>query len=222
MNTQALDIARQQRDAVQVILDLVKKHPQQITIVAIGPLTNVARALQKEPKTMKKVKEIIAMGGAFRVAGNQSPVAEFNIYVDPDAAHRVFHSGIPITLLPLDVTQQGVLQRSDVVRLARRGKHGLGFFIQRMTRRYMEYHKETEGFLGGYLHDPLAVAVAVKRDLVRYHDLHVEVETRGEITRGMTVAEIRSEREKRTPNAHVGYELKKREFLDFFQSRVWS
>jgi len=210
------------RDAVRVILDLVKRHPHQITIVAIGPLTNVARALQKEPKTMKKVKEIIAMGGAFQVAGNQGSVAEFNMYVDPDAAHCVFHSGIPITLLPLDVTQQGVLQRSDVVRLARKGKHDLGFFIQRMTRRYMEYHKETEGFLGGFLHDPLAVAVAIKEGLVRYRDLHVEVETRGEITRGMTVAEIRPEREKRIPNARVGYGLKRRKFLQFFQSRVWS
>jgi inosine-uridine nucleoside N-ribohydrolase len=211
-----------EKDAVQVILDLVKEHSGQITIVAIGPLTNVACALHKEPRTMRKVKEIIAMGGAFQVAGNQGPVAEFNMYVDPDAADWVFHSGIPITLLPLDVTQQGVLQRSDVVRLARRGEHGLGLFIRRMTRRYMEYHKETEGFLGGYLHDPLAIAVAVRRNLVRYHDLHVEVETRGEITRGMTVAEARTEREKRPPNARVGHRLMRKEFLDFFRSRVWS
>jgi inosine-uridine nucleoside N-ribohydrolase len=210
-----------ERDAEQVILDLVKEYPEQITIVAIGPLTNVARALQKEPRTMKKVKEIIAMGGAFQVAGNQGPVAEFNMYVDPEAAHCVFHSGVPITLLPLDVTQQGVFQRSDVVHLARKGEYGLGLFIERMTKRYMEYHEETEGFLGGYLHDPLAIAVAVKRELVRYHDLHVEVETQGEITRGMTIAELRTEREKRPPNARVGYRLKRRQFLEFFQSRVW-
>lgn len=208
--------------AVERILRLVEKYPEQITLVTIGPLTNVALALQEEPKTLKKVKEIIAMGGAFRVPGNQGPVAEFNMYVDPDAARCVFHSRIPITLLPLDVTQQGVLLRSDVVRLAHKGRHGLGSFIQRMTKRYMEYHEETEGFLGGYLHDPLAVAVAVKRDLVRYHDLYVEVESRGKITRGMTVAEVRPGREKRPPNVRVGYRLRRKEFLEFFQSRVWS
>jgi inosine-uridine nucleoside N-ribohydrolase len=210
------------RNAVDVIIDIVKGHPQRVTIVAIGPLTNIALALAKDFRTMRNVREIIVMGGAFGVAGNTGPVAEFNTYVDPEAARCVLDSALPTTLVPLDVTQKAVLQRSDVVRLARKGSNGIGLFIERITKKYMQYHKKTEGFLGGYLHDPLAVAVAVRKSLVRCRELHVEVETQGDITRGMTVAELRPACEKRPPNARVAYELRTPEFLDLFESRVWS
>ena len=210
------------KNADDVILELIRRYPHKITIVAIGPLTNIAHALRKDFKSMKKVQEIIIMGGAFDVAGNTGPVAEFNMYVDPEAAERVLHSGIPITLVPLDATQQVALQRSDVARLARNGSNEIGVFIERMTKRYMQYHKTTEGFLGGYLHDPLAVGVAVNRRFVRCREVHVEVETHGEITRGMTVAETRPMHEHRQPNARMAFEVKRKEFLRFFQSRVWS
>jgi purine nucleosidase len=210
------------KNATEIILALLQKYPRQITIVAIGPLTNIAHALKKDFKTMKKTREIVIMGGAFDVAGNTGPVAEFNMYVDPEAADRVLRSGIPITLIPLDVTQQVVLRRSDVVRLARKGSNRIGLFIERMTKNYMQYHKTTEGFSGGYLHDPLAVGVAVNRRFVRCRDVHVEVETHGELTRGMTVAELRAQHDQKQPNARVAFEVKHNEFVRFFKSRVWS
>jgi purine nucleosidase len=210
------------KDATEIILALLQKHPRQITIVAIGPLTNIAHALKRDFKTMKKTREIVIMGGAFEVAGNTGPVAEFNMYVDPEAADRVLRSGIPITLIPLDVTQQVVLRRPDVVRLAHKGSNQIGRFIERMTKKYMQYHKTTEGFSGGYLHDPLAVGVAVDRRFVRCRDVHVEVETHGELTRGMTVAELRPRNNQRQPNARMAFEVKHNEFVRFFKSRVWS
>jgi purine nucleosidase len=210
------------KDATEIILALLQKHPRQITIVAIGPLTNIAHALKRDFKTMKKTREIVIMGGAFEVAGNTGPVAEFNMYVDPEAADRVLRSGIPITLIPLDVTQQVVLRRPDVVRLAHKGSNGIGRFIERMTKKYMQYHKTTEAFSGGYLHDPLAVGVAVDRRFVRCRDVHVEVETHGELTRGMTVAELRPRNNQRQPNARMAFEVKHNEFVRFFKSRVWS
>jgi inosine-uridine nucleoside N-ribohydrolase len=209
------------RDANEVILEFVRRHPHKITIVAIGPLTNIAHALRKDLKAMKKVQEIIIMGGAFGVAGNTGPVAEFNMYVDPEAAERVLRSGAPITLVPLDATQRVALQRSDVIRLARKGSNGIGLFVERITKKYMRYHWTTEGFLGGYLHDPLAVGVAINKRFVRCREVHVEVETRGEVTRGMTVAEMRQMHEQRKPNVRMAVEVKHKEFLQFFQSRVW-
>jgi purine nucleosidase len=210
------------KDATEIILALLQKYPRQITIVAIGPLTNIAHALKRDFKTMKKTREIVIMGGAFEVAGNTGPVAEFNMYEDPEAADRVLHSGIPITLIPLDVTQQVVLRRPDVVRLAHKGSNQIGRFIERMTKKYMQYHKTTEGFSGGYLHDPLAVGVAADRRFVRCRDVHVEVETHGEITRGMTVAELRPRNNQRQSNARMAFEVKHNEFVRFFKSRVWS
>jgi inosine-uridine nucleoside N-ribohydrolase len=210
------------KNATEVILALLQKYPRQITIVAIGPLTNIARALKRDFKTMKKAREIVIMGGAFGVAGNTGPVAEFNMYVDPEAADCVLHSGIPITLIPLDVTEQVVLRRPDVVRLARKGSNGIGQFIEGMTKKYMQYHRTTEGISGGYLHDPLAVGVAVSKTFIRCRDVHVEVETRGELTRGMTLAELRLRHEQKQPNARMAFEVKHDEFVRFFKSRVWS
>jgi inosine-uridine nucleoside N-ribohydrolase len=210
------------KNATEVILALLHRYPRQITIVAIGPLTNIAHALKRDFKTMKKTREIIIMGGAFEVAGNTGPVAEFNMYVDPEAADRVLHSGIPITLIPLDVTQQVVLLRPDVVSLARKRSNRIGLFIERVTKNYMQYHKTTEGFSGGYLHDPLAVGVAVSKRFVRCRDVHVEVETHGDLTRGMTVTELRPRHEQKQPNARMAFEVKHNEFVRFFKSRVWN
>ena len=208
-------------NAVQVILDIVRKHPHELTIVALGPLTNLALAIEKDLKTMKKVREIIAMGGAFRVPGNTGPVAEFNMYVDPDAAQRVFQAGLPLTLVPLDVTEQVVLHRSKVLRMETEDPIWLGTFIARFTQTYMEYHKKTEGSSGAYLHDPLTVGIAIRANFVRRRDLHVEVKTEGKLTRGMSVADLRPSGEKRPSNARVAYDVRSKEFLQFFESRVW-
>jgi inosine-uridine nucleoside N-ribohydrolase len=208
--------------AVDVMLDFVRQFPGQLTIVALGPMTNLALALEKDPRTMQSVRRIISMGGAFRVPGNTGPVAEFNMYVDPHAAARVIRANLPLTFIPLDVTQQVRLTGSRVARLRAKGERKVGTFIAKCTQFYMEYHKKTEGFFGGYLHDPLAVGVAIRPRFLRCRRQHVEVETDGTLTRGMTVMETGPSRERQSPNATVAYAARKKEFEEFFYRRVWS
>ena len=206
--------------AVDVILRLIRKYPTQITVVALGPLTNLALALQKSQRTMKNVKEIIAMAGAFRVPGNTGPVAEFNTCVDPEAAQKVLDAGIPLTIIPLDVTEQVKLYQNEIMKIRKTSKSGIILFISEVSRFYMDFHKKFLGFLGGYLHDPLTVGVAIRKDFVLTRRLHVTVETKGDVTRGMMVAEFRSSFEKKLPNADVAVVVRKDEFLNFFRSRV--
>lgn len=206
--------------AADVILGLVRKYPRELTIVAIGPLTNVAIAVEKGPEVMKNVREIIAMGGAFRVPGNTGPHAEFNMYVDPHAAQRVLDARLPLTLLPLDVTEQAILHRPEVSSARNRGDRRIGNFIAEMTHAYMRYHEETVGFLGGYLHDPLAIGVAIRGDFVQCRNLKIAVKTTEDSQRGKTVVVPRRSEKKWQPNARVAQTVKKKEFLDFFRSRV--
>jgi inosine-uridine nucleoside N-ribohydrolase len=207
-------------NAGDVILRLVKKYPGEITVIALGPLTNLALAIRRGPRTMKDVKEIIAMAGAFRVPGNTGPVAEFNTYVDPDAAQQVLDAGLPLTLIPLDVTEQVKLYWTDIIERRNASSGKILSFISDVTRFYMDFHKQSLGFLGGYLHDPLTVGAAIKKRFVLTKKVHATVETRGEVTRGMTVAEFRSRFEQKPPNVDVAVGVQKEEFLNFFRSRV--
>ncbi len=208
--------------AFGVIINLAKKYPKQLTIVALGPMTNLAKAIRKDSRAMKQVKEIIAMGGAFRVFGNTGPLAEFNMFVDPDAAQIVLHAGIPLTLVPLDVTQQLALTREDVLTHLRKKKNPKMEFISKATKFYMKYHQKTEGWYGGYLHDPLAISVAIRPEILRCVNAHVDVEIEGTFTRGMTVAKLRKEEEERPSNARIAVDVDKKRFWHLFHSRVWS
>ncbi len=169
--------------AANIILDTLKQE-KKITIVATGPLTNIALAIKKDPSVMKRAKEIVVMGGAFGGAHNTGPVAEFNFYVDPESADAVMNSGIPIRLVPLNVTEQCFLYPGDLrsIRDAR-----LRRYLHRVTDFYFNFHRRTEGFLGGYLHDPLAVVAAVEPSLVKTETGYVHVETAGNYTRGASV-----------------------------------
>src|SRR5512142_3348846 len=125
--------------SVDFLIERITSAPGEITLVCIGPLTNVAVALRKEPRIIHDVKEVIIMGGAIRHQGNTTPLAEFNVYVDPHASYMVYHSGMPITLVPLDVTYQCRLTRADVQRL-RRIDCPITKFVEDSTRFYMEFH----------------------------------------------------------------------------------
>ena len=160
------------------------------------------------------------MGGAFRVAGNTGPVAEFNYFVDPHAAQMVLHSGIPVTIVPLDLTQQIVLMRTELERRAMRRSSTLSRTIMKMTRFYMTYHERTEGFNGGFLHDPIAVAAAVRPELFRTHRLHVDIETKAEFTRGMSVADFRGKQ--KNSRVEVALQFDKEGFLRLFHERLWA
>lgn len=208
--------------AVHTILALCEGFPGKLVIIALGPLTNIARAWLKRPATLMKVKRIIIMGGAFRVPGNTGPVSEFNFYVDPEAANLLLNSGLPITLVPLDLTQQIVLMRSELEYRARRRSNRLSKFVLRFTRLYMRYHQKTEGFLGAFLHDPIAVSVAIDRELFRTQRASVQVETKGDLTRGMTIGDFRKKSGVRRKAVDVALRIDKERFLTLFHERLWS
>lgn len=207
--------------AVETILQFCRRYGKRLTIVTVGPLTNVALALKADRQTVLRAGRIISMGGAFHVPGNTGPVAEFNYYVDPDAAHAVLTSGVPVTVIPLDVTHQVVVMRSEMEYRARRRASTVAQTILDMTRDYMLYHRETQGFNGGYLHDPLAVGVAVDSTLVRTRKVHVDVEAAGSYTRGMTVADFRTRIPRSQRTVDVALKVDRDRFLRLFHGRLW-
>jgi purine nucleosidase/pyrimidine-specific ribonucleoside hydrolase len=209
-------------NAFEVILDLVGRQPGEMTLIALGPLTNVALALQAEPARMRRLRELVIMGGAIRVPGNVTPAAEFNIHADPHAAANVLASGLSITLVPLDVTRQVRLPRQEVRGLAERVDDPVVRFVHHATTKAMVFYEQREGVASMALHDPLAVGVAVDPSLVRAVPLMVDVETEGRLTDGMTVGDLRpiSEELKRPPNLQVALEVDAARFLSMFKERV--
>ncbi len=175
--------------AVPRLLRVVRQHGRALTVIALGPLTNIARAIQADPETMRQLGSLVIMGGAIAVPGNVSPVAEFNIYVDPHAADIVFQAGLPITLIPLDVTQHVRLTPDLLPSTRQAARTPVAQALFDLTRYTFQRYPE-----GMTLHDPLAVAVALDPSLVTCVSLSVGVETRGTRTRGMTVADRRPAR----------------------------
>ncbi len=174
------------RHAVEVIIDIVNANPGVITLVPVGPLTNIALALLQDPTLREKVPEIILMGGS-TVGGNASPAAEANIYNDPEAAKIVFNSGIPITMVGLGATSQTKLYRRHLPALANSGS-AIGKFVADINDFYIGF-SERLGFEGADLHDPLAVGMAFdKTYATEMKSMLIDVETKGDLTYGETVA----------------------------------
>jgi len=175
--------------AVDYIIDTLRNEPSgTITLCPIGPLTNIATAFQKAPDIIEKVQEIILMGGAYFEVGNVTPAAEFNIYVDPEAADIVFKSGAPIVVMPLDVTHKALVtkQRNDAFRNI---GTPVGIAVAKMTEFFERFDKEKYGSEGAPLHDPCVTAYLIKPDLFKGRHVNVEIETGSALTRGMTVAD---------------------------------
>jgi len=206
-------------NAVDLMISEIKTERYGISLVTAGPLTNLAKAVEKDPSIRDYVREVIVMGGAIGVPGNVTPAAEFNIYTDPEAAQTVFASGLPITLVPLDVTTQVVLRPDHLAKIEEANTE-LTDFIGRMVRYYMEASKRFGGLDGCYLHDPLAVGFAIDNSIARTEMVHVEVEThKGAVTRGMTLADLRAKPSSR-PNVRYCSEVRSDDFLDLFVSRL--
>ena len=174
--------------AADLMSRLIASHPGELTLIATGPLTNVARAMRKDPRTMAQLKEIIFMGGAIYVPGNIPPgAAEFNIFVDPHAAEVVLDFPVPLVMVPLDVTHEVKLMRTVVEQEFKHHAAVVPHFIADATRKYMQFYLSDQGHDGCYLHDPLAVGVAIDPSLVTTEQLRVYVETEGSVTTGMTM-----------------------------------
>ena len=170
-------------NAVEFIQDRVTRSPGQLTIIAIGPLTNVAAALDNRPDIVGAVTEIVVMGGVVGVPGNITPYAEFNIHEDPWAANAVFASGVPVTLVGLDVTHQAFMHRRD----GPRWFEGASRSAQLGNRILADRFRELDDAQEFHLHDPLAVAAAIEPDILKFRRAQVSVVTDGR-ERGRTVA----------------------------------
>ncbi len=210
------------QDASALIAERVGSAPGEIVLICIGPLTNLATAILAAPDKMAKVKQIVIMGGAIAVPGNVTPCAEFNLYVDPDAAEVVFTSGLPITLVPLDVTQQVILTQEQIDASVRPIGNRVAQFVCDSTQRLLRHEQERTPLAAIPLHDPLAVGIVIDDSLVRRRPFHLEVETAAGPSRGTTIADRRSIKEgwKKPPNIEVCVEVDPGRFVDLFLDRV--
>ena len=220
------------RFAPDLIIELVHQYPHEITLVPVGPLTDIALAVEKDPSLVPLVKEVLVMGGSLS-GGNATAAAEANIYNDPEAARVVFEAGWPLTMVGLNVTEKTLITRVDLERLAE--THGpQNDFVVGVLRFMVDLARKL-GAEGTAMHDPLTVGAVIDRTLITTRDMRVDIETRGEYTRGETVASrhnsadrriLRGDRyviegiEKVQPNVHVAVESDARRFIALFLSRI--
>jgi inosine-uridine nucleoside N-ribohydrolase len=185
-----------------------------LTLVAVGPLTNVARYL--DAHGAEGIERVVLMGGAI-AEGNFTPAAEFNIWCDPEAAARVFASGLDVTMCGLDVTHKALLGPAVEERLRAAGR--IGTFVAELNIFFTRYHRETYGWDGAPIHDAVAVAHVIRPELLETRHRNVEVELESELTRGRTVVDL-WRRTERPPNAHVGVDLDVDGFFELLVGRV--
>jgi purine nucleosidase len=180
-------IELQAQHAVDFIIETLMAHPADtITLCILGPMTNIGLALIKEPRIAPRIKRIVAMGGGFFEGGNITPTAEFNIYVDPQAARLVFESGIPITLIPLDCTHQALTTKARIEKF-RGMKNQTGPATAQLLDFFERFDEQKYGTDGGPLHDPCVIAWLLQPELFTSRDVNVAIECESELTMGMTV-----------------------------------
>ncbi|EAR51398.1 inosine-uridine preferring nucleoside hydrolase [Oceanicola granulosus HTCC2516] len=179
----------QAQHAVDFITETLRREPAgSVTLCPLGPLTNIAAALQRAPEIAERVQEIVLMGGAYFEVGNITPAAEFNIYVDPEAADIVFHSGIPLTVVPLDTTHKALTTKPRIDAFRAMGTK-VGDSVAAWTDFFERFDMEKYGAEGAPLHDPCVIAHLIDPTLMTGRHVNVEIETSSELTLGMTVAD---------------------------------
>ncbi|MYD62674.1 MAG: nucleoside hydrolase [Gemmatimonadetes bacterium] len=178
-------------DAVDFLVQTLSDQPGEITIIAVGPLTNLALAEQRQPGTLQKAKQVIVMGGAIAETGNSTPVAEFNFYADPHAAQIVVHSDAALLIVPLDATRQVVLSETDIENQIASLKTVASQFVVDAVQNVFALYRQLEREPIVYLHDPLAVGAAIASELLRSETLYIDIETSGDLTMGQVVTDRR-------------------------------
>lgn len=204
--------------AVDFLIERFLAEPGEISLFAVGPLTNIALAIRKQPRFVSAVRELVIMGGAIREGGNVTPLAEFNIYADPHAAHIVFHSGIPIKLIPLDVTHQCILYRTQIEGFQQKNS-GVSRFLVDSTSVYMDFTLDKTGINGCALHDPLTLATALASELLTLEEHYVDVDISGGVSTGKTFADFFHATGK-PANMEVALSVRGEEFILFFLQRI--
>jgi purine nucleosidase len=194
--------------AVEVILDAARRHERDLTIIALGPLTNLALALKEDAGALERVGRIVAMGGAVDVPGNVTPTAEFNMFVDPEAAHRVLAAGLPLEIVPLDATRQAVLPRAGMRATLGRATGPLASRIQGFSERGFRI-AHSDGEHGMALHDPLAVGLALDPSLGKWEAVRLAIGPDGETMRTSG-----------PPNCRVARSVESDRFIRLFLDRL--
>ena len=194
--------------AAHTIVGMARRLGRMLTVVAIGPLTNIALALERDAAAMARIGRLVVMGGAVDVPGNVTPTAEFNIHVDPEAAARVVAAGLPLDLVPLDVTRRVVLRRAELDTALTRAPRALGEFVLAFTR-FAFRVDEGAGERGIMLHDPLAVGVALDPSFVTFERVRLGIGAGGE-----------TRREPGTPSCRVAVDVDADRFLRYFLERL--
>jgi inosine-uridine nucleoside N-ribohydrolase len=198
------------RGAADLIADTLREAPEPVTLIPTGPLTNVATLLREHPELKDRVAHISLMGGSIGL-GNTTPAAEFNIYVDPEAAREVFDSGLPITMSGLDVTHQAGTGPAERENLRSLGQ--VGGVVAELLEFFAGTYERIYGFAVPPLHDPVAVAAVLEPRLLKTRPMRVDVECESELTRGETVCDFYGVSGK-PPDAEVGVELDREGFFD--------
>ncbi len=181
--------ALQPQHAVDWMIEtLLAAGEREITICPVGPMTNVAAVLETAPETARHIREIVCMGGGFFNGGNTTPTAEFNVFVDPEAAQIVLHCGAPVTMLPLDVTHKALMTDAWITQVRELGSR-TGAAAAGMLDFYERFDVDKYGTFGGPLHDPHVIAYLLRPDFYRGRHCNVEVETESPLTLGMTVVD---------------------------------
>lgn len=212
------NFAPQQCNAVELIAKTLRESKEPMTIVATGPLTNIALLLTSHAELKPKIAHIVIMGGAAGL-GNWTPAAEFNIYVDPEAAEIVFQSGLPIVMAGLDVTHRAQIMSEDIERF-RQLDNPVAAVVADLLDFFMEYHKQEKwGFQGAPLHDPCTIAWLIKPSMFTCVERWVGVETQGKYTQGMTVVDYYS-LTNNAPNTTVMMDIDRQAFVDLLVERV--
>jgi purine nucleosidase/pyrimidine-specific ribonucleoside hydrolase len=195
-------------DALDVLLEAMRRHRERLLLIALGPLTNVAHALRRDAAAVRAVGRIVVMGGAVDVPGNTEADAEFNIHVDPAAAREVIEAGLPVDLVPLDATRQAVLRRAELAAALARHEGPIADRVAAFTARgFRERGEDRQP--GLLLHDPLAVAVAFEPSFVTWEDVRLTVGPEGETRRA-----------EGAPNCRIARRVDRVRFIDVFLDRV--
>ena len=203
---------------VDFIIDTLKNN-KDVSIIALGPLTNIAKAIMKDKKAFDNLDEFISMGGAFRIHGNCSPVAEFNYWVDPHGADYVYKNlSKKIHMVGLDVTRKIVLT-PNIIEFINRLDKDMAKYITEITRFYIDFHWEQEGIIGCVINDPLAVAYFIDRSLLKGFDSYVEVVHDG-VAVGQSIVDSFNFY-KNESNAHVLTEVDEKAFMKMFLKRIF-
>jgi len=206
--------------APRFIVERVSDFPGEITLLAVGPLTNLALALSLEPSIARVVKEVVIMGGAATVPGNATPVAEANIHCDPESARMVLHAGWPLTMVGLDVTTKICMTSGDLEEIYRVGTPATDF-IKAISPLYLQRYRTRYGMDGMYVHDFSALAYILDASLFATEKVFVDVETQGELTTGQTVADFRN-RYGKAPNVQLCLKVDSSQLIEMYRDTITS